>query len=72
MPDYALAQIYTIRSKTDKDFLHVGSTCRDLAAVMVKKNCDRKKGRHKSNKLFNKVAEKWEDFYLQLVQVLPC
>ena len=73
MPDYANAKIYTIRCRTDKDLIYVGSTTQTLSQRWT----DHKQHSNHLNKqnrlLYKKINEiGFDNFYIELYMEYPC
>ena len=69
MPDYSKGKIYTIRCKTNNEYIYVGSTCKTLSQRIAGH-------RHHSktfpSTMFYPKIENWDDWYIELHEDYPC
>ena len=69
MPDYSKGKIYTIRCKTNNEYIYVGSTCKTLSQRIAGHRYDSKA--HPSKMFYSKI-EDWNDWYIELHEDYPC
>jgi hypothetical protein len=73
MKDYLQGKIYTIRCKTNPEYVYVGSTTKTLDERLKKIQCNLKE--YKTHKLFKKIIEefngKWDEWYIELYENCP-
>ncbi len=75
MPDYANAKIYTIRCRTDKNLIYVGSTTQTLSQRWTDhiKNCINENGKAYNRSIYKSMREVGHDqFYIDLFEDYPC
>jgi len=70
MPNYQNGKIYTIRCRNDDTLIYVGSTTTTLS----KRIAEHRYASVSNNKikLYNKVNNNWEDWYIELYAECPC
>ena len=72
MPDYSKGKIYTIRCRTDKTLIYVGSTIQPLSVRLgghKNKSIDIK---YENRLIYKTINNKWEDWYIELYEDYPC
>jgi hypothetical protein len=69
MPDYSKGKIYTIRCKTNNEYIYVGSTCKTLSQRIAG---HRHHSKQFPSKMFYSKVEDWNDWYIELYQDFPC
>ena len=75
MPDYTNAKIYTIRCRTDKNLIYVGSTTQTLSQRWTDhiKNCNYNNGKAYNRPIYKSMREVGQDqFYIDLFEDYPC
>jgi hypothetical protein len=69
MPDYSKGKIYTIRCKTNNEYIYVGSTCKTLSQRIAG---HRYHSKTFPSKMFYPKIENWDDWYIELHEDYPC
>jgi hypothetical protein len=74
MPDYKNGKIYTIRCKTNKDLIYVGSTCQSLAKRWDNHKQSSKQEKSKDRLIFKTIADNggFTNFYIELHENYDC
>ena len=70
MPDYNKGCIYTIRCRTDKTLIYVGSTANNLSKRFSSHKTDKKCSLYKC--IQEKYDGDWSNFYIELYEEYSC
>jgi hypothetical protein len=69
MTKYSNGKVYTVRCKTDKTLIYVGSTIEKLCNRFSK---HKYQGLKNPNVLFYSSVKDWNDWYIELYEDFPC
>ena len=70
MPDYQQGKIYTIRCRTDKTLIYVGSTIQPLYKRLHKHKCASKT--EKTRLIYLAINGDWSNWKIELHELYPC
>jgi hypothetical protein len=72
MPDYQQGKIYTIRCRTDKTLIYVGSTIQPLYKRLWQHKYICIKDKYKHLLIYKTINNEWNNWYIELYELYPC
>ena len=72
MPDYSKGKIYTIRCRTDKTLIYVGSTIQPLSVRLGGHKVRSRDVKYQNMLIYKTINNNWNDWYIELYEEYPC